>query len=152
LLLLPALLWNLALTDLLPAAFSPSEFWRDVPQVLASAENTLRILIFSLPFLMPLQIVTKQEQNGMLIFIVGSLTYFASWLALIAAPSSPWATSAIGFLAPAYTPVIWLAGLALLGRRLFWGDFYRWWMYLVPALLFIIAHISHASLIYVRNY
>lgn len=152
LLLMPALLWNIVLTDFLPPAFAASELWDDVPPILTYTENTLRILTFSLPFFMPLQIVTQQQRIGILIFIIGSLLYFSSWLALIAEPGSPWATSATGFLAPAYTPAIWLVGLALVGRRFFWGNVYRWWMYLFPVLLFIVVHIAHTTLIYFHNY
>jgi hypothetical protein len=63
-----------------------------------------------------------------------------------------WAGSALGFLAPAYTPVLWFTGLALLGRRLFWGGFYRWWMYLVLSLAFLAAHVTHTFIVYARNF
>jgi hypothetical protein len=43
-------------------------------------------------------------------------------------------------------------GLALLGQRLYWGRFYRWWMFLVPAVGFVAAHVSHAALVYARTY
>jgi len=152
LLLLPAIVWNVAFASFLPPAFQPAEFWRNIPNVLAFSENTLRVAVFVLPFCMPLRLNTQRERTGILVFAAGSVLYFASWLALIAFPASSWATSAVGFLAPAYTPIVWLFGLALLGGRLFWGHIYRWWVYLVLALLFDLSHVSHAFIVYSRNY
>jgi len=152
LLLLPALLWNVVLARFLPPAFAPAEFWRDIPYALTAAENTLRLLVFVLPFFMPLHVSGASQRAGMRVFSAGTIVYFASWLAIIAAPNSLWSTSAIGFLAPAYTPILWLAGLSLLGRQLFCGSFYRWWMYLALSGLFLVAHVSHAVIVYARNY
>jgi hypothetical protein len=151
LLLLPALLWNMALADRLPPAFSPFEFWREIPSPLASAENGLRIAVFALPFFMPLDVSTPESKRALLLYAAGTLLYFASWLVLIFFPASRWSTSALGFAAPACTPFLWLLGIALLGRRLFWGAFYRWWMYLLLALAFLATHISHTVLVYARN-
>ena len=152
LLLLPALAWNVALTEFLPPAIASPESWDDIPPALASAESSLRFLVFALPFFMPLSVSSTLQRKGLVIFIVGTLVYFASWLALIAAPKSQWASSPIGFLAPAYTPMIWLAGLAVLGRRVFFITSYRWWMYLALSAVFIAAHVSHAVFVYVHNY
>lgn len=152
LLLLPVILWNIALVGQLPPAFSPAEFWRDVPQGLAFAENSLRVVVFAAPFFMPLNISTPASRRGLLIFALGVAIYFASWLALILFPASSWSTSAIGFVAPAYTPLLWLLGIALVGRQLFWGAFYRWWMYLLLALVFLAAHVSHTAIVYARSH
>ena len=150
-LLLPALGWNLALAAHLPPAFSRAAFWSDIPAFLGFAENVTRAAIFALPFLMPLEIATSAQRRGLAFFAVGTLVYFASWLPLIFRPSSPWSASAAGFMAPAYTPFLWLLGLAMVGRRLFWGRFYRWWFYLVIAALFLGTHILHAGIVFART-
>ena len=152
LLLVPASIWNIALTERLPSPFAPAEFWRDIPAPLAWAENSLRVAVFVLPFLMPLNLAAPGRMRALLIFVVGSLVYFASWLMLSLFPASAWSTSALGFAAPAYTPIIWLLGIALLGRQLFWGTFYRWWMYFALAVAFLATHISHAALVYARGH
>lgn len=151
LLLVPAILWNIALADQLPPAFSRAEFWRDIPAPLALAENILRVAVSALPFFMPLSLAAPTSNRALLIYTTGTLVYFASWLALILFPTSSWSTSALGFIAPAYTPFLWLLGIALLGRQLFWGAYYRWWMYLVFALAFLAAHISHTAMVYARS-
>lgn len=150
LLLVPALAWNLALAEHLPPAFSQAVFWDGIPSWLAITENVSRTVVIALPFFMPLEITTPMQRRGLAVFAVGTLVYFASWLPLILSPSSAWSASAAGFLAPAYTPALWLLGMALVGRRLFWGHVYRWWFYLAAAALFLGAHIFHASIVYVR--
>lgn len=150
LLLIPASLWNIALGSYLPPLFAPSEFWREIPVTLAFAENSLRLAVFALPFLMPLDLAAPGQMRRLSLFTAGTVLYFASWLALILFPSSAWSSSALGFAAPAYTPALWLLGIALLGRRLFWGSFYRWWMYAALAMAFLAAHITHTVLVLAR--
>lgn len=151
LLLVPASVWNIALTGHLPSSFALAEFWRDIPAPLAATENYLRVAVFVLPFFMPLNLAAPASKPALLVYGVGTLVYFASWLALILFPASSWSASALGFTAPAYTPLLWLIGIALLGRHLFWGTFYRWWMYLALALAFLAAHVSHTAMVYARN-
>ncbi len=151
LLLLPAIVWNLVFTNKLLSAHEMSEFWRDVPAALGLVENSLRGAVFLLPFAMPLELDTLVQRRGMAIFAAGTLVYVASWLPLMYWPHSAWSRSALGALGPAYTPALWLIGLSLLGRRLFWGRAYRWWMYLLVAAGFLAAHITHAAWVHVRT-
>lgn len=151
LLLVPAAVWNVAFVDQLPPAYASAQFWRDIPASLAFIENALRMLVFALPFAMPLDLSTPAQRRALLIFVVGTLVYFGSWLAVMALPTSSWSTSMFGFAAPAYTPALWLLGISLLGRRLFWGHTYRWWMYWGLSLAFLAAHVSHTLLVYARS-
>ena len=151
LLLIPAIAWNLAFTSKLMPPSAMAEFWRDIPAPLVLIENSLRALVFGLPFVMPLQIATKPERRALLVFVLGTLVYFASWLALMYWPHSAWASSIFGSLAPAYAPILFLPSLAVLGKRLFWGHFYRWWMYLYLCVGFLAAHITHGAFVYMRS-
>ena len=151
LLLLPAMAWNLAFTSQLMPPTAMAAFWRDIPGPLVFIENALRALVFGLPFAMPLQVATKAEWHALWVFLLGTLVYFASWLALMVWPHSAWSLSMLGSLAPAYTPILWLPSLAVLGKRLFWGHFYRWWMYLLVCLAFLAAHITHAAIVHLRS-
>jgi hypothetical protein len=65
-------------------------------------------------------------------------------------PLSPWSQSPLGFLAPAFTPALWLAGIASIGRTLYFGDFYRPWMFLALSLVFLAFHNAHAWTVYSR--
>lgn len=152
LLLIPASVWNIALARYLPGSFAPAEFWRDIPEPLALTENGLRLAVFAFPFLMPLDVEARGRIGAWCVFVAGTFLYFASWLVLMLFPSSPWSMSALGFTAPAYTPAVWLLGIALIGRRVFWGRLYRWWMYATLALAFLAVHVTHTALIFVRTY
>jgi hypothetical protein len=150
-LLVPLLVFNVALMSQLPAAFQRDVFWADIPMVISVPENTLRLLVMLLPALMPLSLSSRTQRVGLGVFCVGAFLYFASWVALILAPDSGWSRSAPGFLAPAYTPLLWLAGLTMLGDRLVLSRFpYRHWMYGSVAALFVAFHVSHAFLVWWR--
>jgi hypothetical protein len=151
LLLVPIILWNLAFFDKLPPAFAECEFWRDIPAPLSLVENVARVLVFTLPFAMPLEVRSPLQRWALVLFGVGVVVYFGSWLPLMLAPQSAWSTSAVGFLAPAYTPALWLFALAIAGRRLFWGRGYRWWMYVPLSVTFLAAHVAHVALVFARQ-
>lgn len=108
------------------------------------------MIVLILPFFMPLELASPIQRAGLSVFGAGICLYAASWVAILRAPDSAWAQSPAGFLAPAYTPLVWLVGVSLLGQRLFWGRGYRWWMYLAPVSIFIAAHVGHAALVYWR--
>lgn len=152
LLLVPILAWNVALARRLPPAIADPGIWGAIPRPLAWAENAVRIVVFAMPFFMPLQVASRRQRWGLALLVVGTGVYFASWIALIAWPQSAWANSAAGFLAPAYTPVPWLAGVALLGQEFSWGGRYRPWMYAVPSALFLAVHLAHATLVHAHSY
>jgi hypothetical protein len=149
-LLVPVLVWNAALSSRLPESFSPAVFSSNIPALLSTTENTLRVVVFALPFFAPFELIAKLQKIGVAVFGVGLAIYFLSWLPLIASPNSSWSRSAAGFLAPAYTPLIWLLGLALLMQRLYWHSPYRWWLYLILSIGFIATHISHAAIVFNR--
>jgi hypothetical protein len=87
-----------------------------------------------------------------LLFVVGTLLYFLAWISLMIARESQWSTSWPGFVAPAYTAIVWLTGLGLIGRRLYVPSPYRRWMYIALACGFVAFHVMHTSLVYARNY
>lgn len=150
-LLVPVLLWNSALSSRLPNAFTAEAFMFSIPPLLSAAENVLRIAVFALPFFPPFELAINSQKVGVAVYGVGLAIYFISWLPLIAAPASWWSTSAVGFLAPAYTPLVWLLGLALLMRRLHWPSRYRWWYYVVLSIGFLGVHIGHVAIVFART-
>jgi hypothetical protein len=152
LLLIPIAVWNVMLFKHLPVAFQDKEFSRDIPKSLVFTENGLRIAVFTFPFLMPLDITSQSAVTALLIYVGGMLLYFGSWLALILFKTSRWSRRALGFAAPAYTPSLWLLGVAMLGEELFWGTFYRWWMYLLLCIAFLAAHLTHTMIVFSRNH
>ncbi len=152
-LLLPALIFNLVLVSRLPEAYQTEVFWNDIPALIAIPENLLRLIVFMVPALMLYRCKTRLQRAGRVLFVVGSVIYAASWLALILVPQSAWSTSAVGFTAPAYTPALWFAGLAMMLENFVWPQrWYRFWMYGACAAAFLGVHIAHAALIFARLY
>ena len=74
---------------------------------------------------MPLRLTTRTQKTGLALYGFGTLVYFGSWLTLMYPISSEWPSSAIGFLAPAYTPLLWLAGIGLIGDSFAFNVRYR---------------------------
>lgn len=151
LLTIPILAWNVAFTRFLPSTLAPGEFLRDIPGVIVTGENVSRTLVSVLPFFMPLREDTRRRRQGLAWFGIGVSVYFASWLALILLPASRWSTSAAGLLAPAYTPIVWLGALGMLGPRIVFPIYWRPWLYWLLALAFLSFHVTHAALVVGRS-
>jgi hypothetical protein len=151
-LLVPILLFNLLYSRQLPAAYQMSAFWKDIPKVISVPEDLLRTLVMMVPVFMHLRVSTLNQRFGLGLYLAGVLVYFTSWAVLIVAPQCAWSTSAIGFLAPAYTPILWLTGVGLLGDRfLFLGVLFKPWMYWTLSALFLVCHNLHTFMVYSRG-
>jgi hypothetical protein len=131
-LILPLLAWNLLLGPCIKqeavTSDAHSQKW------LLVTENVVRILVFALPLLLPLQMKNVYSKVGLLVYILGTLVYFASWLPLLPAPNSAWSNSHIGLLAPRLTPFLSFLGIALVGNS---------WPYGLISAVFIFLHTFH---------
>jgi len=152
LLLLPVMAWNLIFASKLPWVYSEEVFSKDITSFITNGENIFRLIVFILPVLMPLRIEMQSQKFGLWLYIAGTAIYFVSWLAQIYFPQSAWSLSAWGFLAPAYTPLIWLVGIGLIGSAFYFSSPYRSWMYIITSVVFLGFHLSHALTVYLRNF
>jgi hypothetical protein len=59
----PILVWNVVFTRFLPPALASDEFVQAIPPLVTYGENTLRILVMILPFLMPLEVKTGGQRR-----------------------------------------------------------------------------------------
>ena len=150
--LVPVFAWNLMFASMLPQAYDPAHFDRGIPPAILTGENVFRAIIFSLPLFFSLNIKTAIGKKGLLLYCVGTVLYFSSWLALMFAPDSGWSTNLLGFAAPAYTPILWLTGLAMMAESYYFKLKYSKWHYLIPSIGFSIFHISHSILVFLRSY
>ena len=133
-LIIPLLIWNLILGPKLSDPRLTSDAHSPAWQLFA--ENGVRILVFALPLLIPLQLRDQLSRTGLVVYILGTLIYFASWVPLMLSPLSLWSQSAIGALAPFVTPIIVFTGIALIGHS---------WGYGLISLLFIVLHTLHGT-------
>lgn len=131
-LMLPLLAWNLILG---PKISDPRITSDDhSPKGLLIAENVMRMVVFALPLLISIRLGDSTRTAGMILYVVGTLVYFISWLPLILAPKPTWSNTTNGLLAPRITPLFAFLGIALIGRS---------WLYGLLAVLFIALHLWH---------
>ena len=150
LLLLPILLWNVIFMKVLPPPFQKETFWYNIPKYIKFPENILRIVVFVFPLLMKFSLAEPHQKLGLILYILGVSLYFWSWVMQIYFPKLSWCKSCWGFTAPAFTTIIWFAGIGLIGSTLFINIPYHYSVYLIISLLFVIVHTSHAIIIFKR--
>ncbi len=135
-LIIPLLIWNIVLGPRIKQDAITSD--AHSPKWLLVAENTVRVLVFALPVLMPLpgraDWQSVLSRAGLIVYVLGTLVYFASWLPLVFIPASAWSNSPAGLLAPRLTPYLAFLGIALLGGS---------WAYGIIAAVFICLHTLH---------
>ena len=150
LLLLPIIVWNLIFMDDLPKKLNMEFPMDDIPAIIGCGENVLRVLVFALPLFMLFSLKKKIHKIGFLIYLMGAIIYFASWIALIYFPESVWSLSWLGFVAPAYTTIIFFIGIGLIGQESVLKIPYLSKLYILTSVLFVIFHSIHAYLVYLR--
>ena len=149
-LFVPVLVLNTLLMSKLPKMYQPEIFSQNIPRWISVGEGMFRGAVFLLPLLMPLGIEQPAQRLGLLIYLIGVIVYALSWVMQIVLPQSEWSASRWGFMAPAYTPLVWLAGVALAGRTLFFPVAYSPWIYAGVSAVFLVYHNLHAWLVYSR--
>ncbi len=148
-LLIPIFLWNILFATSLPRSYT-GQVWDNIPQIISITESVLRIMVFILPLLMPLTIQSNRQKVGLGVYFVGVFIYFLSWVSQIYYPGSRWSSSVYGFLAPAYTTIIWFIGIGLIGSRLFITKKYQPIFYIAMSSVFVVVHTMHAYIVYMR--
>jgi Na+-translocating ferredoxin:NAD+ oxidoreductase RnfA subunit len=131
-LILPLLLWNIIVGSRITQEKITSD--AHSPAWLLGAENIFRLATFILPLFLTMKFNSITGKTGLVIYIIGTLIYFASWLPLILAPQSPYSESMLGLFAPRLTPLISLLGIALICNS---------WPYGLIAAIFIFFHTWH---------
>jgi hypothetical protein len=144
-LLLPIFAFNIIFVKRLPPAYQLDVFWKDIPTWISVPENLSRTLVFLLPVIMRFGLTSPAQKLGGWLYVGGTLVYFASWWAQISSPDGKWSTSTAGFMGPSFTPIMWLAGIGLIGDSLTVPKVpYKPWLYPCVAVIFVVFHNLHA--------
>lgn len=131
-LMVPLLAWNIILTPKITLTKVVSDV--NSPTWLLVTENITRIIVFAFPLLLPLRVQDTVSKTGLMVYFIGTLIYYITWIPLIWAPDSIWSLSAIGLLAPRLTPFLSFLGIALVGQSV---------PYAVVSVIFIALHSWH---------
>ena len=131
-LLLPLLAWNI----IFGSKITQEQITSDAhsPAWLLGVENIFRLIIFIMPLFLRMKFNTNFGKIGLIVYIIGTLIYFASWLPLMYAPQSAWSQSIPGLFAARLTPLIAFLGIALIAGS---------WLYGFLATVFIFFHTWH---------
>ncbi len=148
LLIVPPMIITFGLWGALPAAFGSENFWKDIPGWLGLGENVFRVFVFGLPAILYFGKKDPGQRLGWYLYIAGLLVYLASYLMQIVYPNSAWSQSPIGFTAPAWSTIFWLAGIGLVCARSWLPIPWHRATYLLSAAIFLIFHIGHTGLVY----
>jgi len=149
---LPPLVASFAFWPNLGPSYQPDIFWHDIPSVLGIVENTSRFGVITFSALLLMSWRTHSERTGWIIYTVGFALYALCQWAIVLGPTGWWATSAFGFLAPAYTPIIFVVGIGLIGSKpitsqLMWVR----WLFWPTAVVFLFSHNTHALMVFLRT-
>jgi hypothetical protein len=149
---LPPLLFSLSLMNFLPNALTPAQFNLGILDTLLNIESVSRVVVFAMPAFFSIGLSTITQKRGLVLYMTGLLVYGLSYGIQNFFPNSDWSISALGFAASAYTNLLWMIGLAFLGERLYFTQRlrYRPVFYIVPAVLFVTFHTTHAILYHQR--
>ena len=93
---------------------------------------------------MPLRIVSRRQRIGLTFYLLGLGMY---WVAFAGGAG---AAHPVGFMAPAWTPAIWLAGISLIADQFYFSIPYRPWMYMAVSIVFLLFHNLHAWIVWAR--
>jgi hypothetical protein len=150
----PPLLFSLSLMSIVPTALTPVQFNKGIPDVVVNGEIIGRILVFAMPAFFSVGLSTKTQKRGLALYLAGVALYYLSYGTQNFFPNSAWSTSMIGFAASAYTNVFWMMGLGLLGEKFYFPTRlrYRPILYIAPAIIFVIFHVTHAVIYYRRSF
>jgi hypothetical protein len=148
LLIIPPMIITFGLWGGLPAVYGSDRFWKDIPGWLGLGENIFRILVFSLPGILYFGRKEPGQVLGWYLYIGGLVVYLASYLMQIVYPDSIWSKSLIGFAAPAWSTIFWLAGIGLVCARSWLPIPWHCAIYLLSAAIFLMFHIGHTGLVY----
>jgi phosphotransferase system glucose/maltose/N-acetylglucosamine-specific IIC component len=150
----PPLLFSVSLMTLIPNALTPAQFNEGIPDVLLNIESIGRVLVFAMPAFFSIGISTTTQKRGLALYLAGVTLYYLSYGTQNFFPNSDWSTSTLGFAASAYTNVFWTIGLGLLGEKFYFSERSRYQpiFYIVPAVVFVIAHTTHAVIYHQRSF
>lgn len=132
---LPVLVGNVVVAGWLPVVFSADE---GVPIWLLGVEWATRLVVVTAPLVMAVDLTGWWGRAGLALYVGGVLTYGAAWVLLVAGGDAYVDDHLQVALVPYWAPGVFFSGLAVMARA-------PW--YLLPVLLFTVAHTAHGLIV-----
>jgi hypothetical protein len=129
-LIVPLLVWNAVMWPRLPAGAGGGQA---VPLLLDVAEQGLRLIVVAMPLWLRLEYSGRRGVVGLLLYGIGLVVYALTWIPWFLDPEQ---VSLLLLLGPAVTPLMVLAGIAVLARSPAYG---------IVAAAFTLIHAVHAA-------
>ena len=145
---IPVFIWNAVLFKKLPEFYQPSS-WDNIPKALDVSENIFRFLSFFTPVLFKIDFSTGSQVLGLILYIAGIFIYFTSWILQIMFRERALSKRLFFRAAPAYTTVIWLTGIGLIGKYTFIPNVQK--LYFIIMSVFVVVHTCHSFIIWKKQ-
>ena len=146
--IIPILIWNWMFYGFLPSAYQEGGGWEVFPSFLVMAESVLRIITFGLLAFMVLEVESRFQYAGLLIYYGGVILYLIVWTFQMVHPDARWSQSLIGFSALAWSPLLWLIGIGMMSKVYLKKYSILLPIYYIVATLFILVHTLHALIVF----
>jgi hypothetical protein len=144
--------YYIVLAKKLPQGFQPEIVWKYIPAFLTYGENISRVVVFMLMLPVPFCISIANSKKGPLLYIGGTIIYFASWLVLIYLPDIKWSNSILGYTASACTPLVWLTGIGLIGNSYYFNLPFKRWIFFSASFIFLTFYYFHTFTVCFRTH
>jgi hypothetical protein len=139
----PLIIFNIVVTKYLPAFYL-----KNIHHPIVMFETIARIITIAFSVIMMMNVNNNIGKLGFVIYIIGVFIYFCSYIVVIKIPAKSFNHNLIILLAPYWTSFLWLAGIGLLGNKLFFNVPYHFIIYVTISFVFAIIHSVHGYLCY----
>ncbi len=118
-LMFPILIWNIIFYKKLPQ----KEFRNNkkLSRTVVYLESFLRYIVFSIPLVLPIKFDALYLELGLLIYLIGLVLYFFTWIPLLFFSESKLSKSPIILMLPFASPIFPFIGIALISHSLIYG-------------------------------
>ena len=145
---IPVFIWNAIFYKKLPE-FYQTAVWDNIPKVLDVTENILRFSSFLIPLLFRIDFSTNSQRIGLVLYLAGIIVYFSSWLIQIIFKDKKFSGVLLLRAAPAYTTIIWLMGIGLIGKHAFLPNIRK--IYIPAIAAFVVVHTFHSYIVWKKS-
>jgi hypothetical protein len=142
LLFIPILIFNLIFTKYLP-----KHYLQNISHIIVTLESIFRIALIILSVFLKMHLKSKIGKIGIFVYIIGLIIYFGSYYLIINYSNTFIRENVVLKLSGYWTSIIWLLGIGIVGKELFFKVFYNRIIYIILSISFVIIHTWHGIIL-----